>query len=278
MDPSALESLIEKVQAGEVSGASLAEMQKEGSLTKSDRRKISKRVKSMTDKKSKEAEKKAEKKEANKEKAKLDTEKKKRPSMKLSKEERKEKFLRAIITDREVKSARHSVCLGCRRSGYILKNCPSKRLGEKICFNCNSKEHTLYDCPLPRDGPLKYASCFICGQQGHLSRDCPQNERGLYPDGGCCYICKKTDHLLKDCPERTEEERAEWERRKEESELGPKIGVKRKLGDSVSGGDDEIFDDIYVEDTPKRKKDRKAKKDKKDGSKKKKEKKVMSGR
>ena len=36
-------------------------------------------------------------------------------------------------------------------------------------------------------GGCTYATCFICGEQGHLSSQCSQNEKGLYPKGGCCH-------------------------------------------------------------------------------------------
>lgn len=47
-----------------------------------------------------------------------------------------------------------------------------------------------------------YATCFICKEVGHISKDCPQNERGLYPNGGCCLECGSVRHLRKDCPEK----------------------------------------------------------------------------
>ncbi|RWR99761.1 hypothetical protein B4U79_02820, partial [Dinothrombium tinctorium] len=48
---------------------------------------------------------------------------------------------------------------------------------------------------------LDFARCFICRKTGHLSRDCPQNEKGVYPKGGCCKKCGSKAHLVKDCPQ-----------------------------------------------------------------------------
>ncbi|RKP22861.1 hypothetical protein SYNPS1DRAFT_19465, partial [Syncephalis pseudoplumigaleata] len=44
-----------------------------------------------------------------------------------------------------------------------------------------------------------FAHCFVCNEQGHLASKCPQNDRGVYPNGGCCRFCGSIRHLSKDC-------------------------------------------------------------------------------
>jgi hypothetical protein len=70
---------------------------------------------------------------------------------------------------------------------------------------CGSSQHTLAKCrkPAGKANALPFASCFICKGTGHLASACPQNEKGVYPNGGCCMLCSKTDHLARDCPLRS---------------------------------------------------------------------------
>ena len=112
---------------------------------------------------------------------------------------------------------RKLVCLGCRRRGHVLANCPD-RMNQKtflnssntnagnnngpICFNCGEPGHNIYNCPEPKLATgANFATCFICHQPGHLSKDCPKNKHGLYPRGGGCKICGSNLHLVRDCPE-----------------------------------------------------------------------------
>lgn len=107
------------------------------------------------------------------------------------------------------------VCLGCRRIGHKLAECPQKGKnyhtqqggegatdGGGTCFNCGGV-HRLRDCPEPRNGThLPFAMCFVCNSKGHLAKDCPENkERGLYPRGGGCKACGSVYHFVKDCPD-----------------------------------------------------------------------------
>jgi hypothetical protein len=150
---------------------------------------------------------------------------------KISSEERKRKYLSDIEAEREKKAANFVTCLGCRKRGHNLKNCPNTNSSSNICFNCSSSEHSLRHCTEKRDpsGFLPYAKCFICYKMGHLSKDCAENPNGLYPKGGCCHICLQKTHLVKDCPERTEEdkEKAKRQRLEEDILLGPRIGFKK---------------------------------------------------
>lgn len=107
---------------------------------------------------------------------------------------------------------RHVKCYFCRKTGHSVANCKARMNSESnnegnaagtgICFRCGSKEHNLKNCPVkvkPGDTSLPFASCYVCKQQGHLSSQCPQNERGLYPNGGCCKYCGSVRHLARDC-------------------------------------------------------------------------------
>ncbi len=248
---SSLEDYAARYNAGTTSGAELAQLEKDGLISKSDRRKIIKLAAKL-----------AEAKELTpRQKLRLEVKQKKaQPRKRLTDEERRAKFgdLDQKIEDRYQSAASHVICLGCRKKGHYLKDCPSAKAGlfdgsrgnvssttlnvtsssgnggsgGLICFNCGSTEHALRACQVPRDpkGVLKFASCFVCKKTGHLSRDCPNNLNGIYAKGGCCHICRQTDHLVKDCPQRTEEDKANWLRqqenekqRKEDERLGPRV-------------------------------------------------------
>ena len=102
---------------------------------------------------------------------------------------------------------RKLVCLGCRKRGHLLKDCPDQAgaLGDKggafCCYNCGSNAHSIHACTEEQIGSgFTYASCFVCNGKGHLSRDCPKNAaHGLYPRGGGCKRCGSTAHFVKDC-------------------------------------------------------------------------------
>ena len=120
------------------------------------------------------------------------------------------------------------VCLGCRRRGHKLTDCPDRSTlaggggggggggagwaaappaggagaapAAALCYRCGEAHH-LRDCPAPkRDGSLPFAHCFVCGRSGHLAGACPDNKQGVYPRGGSCKVCQSTAHLAKDCP------------------------------------------------------------------------------
>lgn len=95
------------------------------------------------------------------------------------------------------------VCLGCRKVGHIVKDCPEKgsNYAKSICFNCGESSHSLRDCPQPRKGSsLPFASCFVCNEKGHLASACPKNkDRGVFPKGGACLRCGSTAHLAINC-------------------------------------------------------------------------------
>lgn len=210
-----IERYVKLYRKGEIDGYKLSELESNGEITKTQRRKIiklsSKEEKTLSER----------------QKLRLEVkEKKSRP--KLTKEERKKKFQSAALDEeREDNKSKFIFCLGCRKKGHLLKNCPEAKKDVGICFNCGSSGHALRACPKPRGPTLKYAKCFVCGGAGHISRECPENANGLYPRGGCCHICLQKTHLVKDCPERTEEDAAKYQKRKleeEDNELGPRIG------------------------------------------------------
>ena len=277
-----IEELIQQVVDGEVTGDDLSNMMKEGKINKTERRKIIKSSKKIISKSSN-SNKMTEMKEKDndslttRQKIRLEV-KEKKLLPKLTKEERKRKYTTDIINEREAKKSKYLECLGCRKKGHMLKDCPeatTPTTTEKAtlsghCFNCGSHDHALRNCPHPYDGKeLKYAKCFICGDIGHISKMCPENGNGLYPKGGCCHICLQKTHLVKDCPEKGKDENSK--RRDEDEKLGPRIG---QVVDDDVGGDYDDFDhlavnesddDISDEDKKKKKKSKKSKslKDKK---------------
>ena len=271
MESSAIADYADRYRQGSLSGAELAELEKDSTITKTDRRNIIKLAKKGPPKEL-----------TDRQKWRLQVkEKKATPKTRMTAEERREKFsdLDEQQMEREKDASQYVICLGCRQRGHYLKDCPETQYSsharaggsssygnnnygddnsaagaggalEKpglICFNCGARDHALRACTAPRDpkGKLPYATCFVCNGKGHLSRDCPENANGLYPKGGCCHICLQKDHLVKDCPARTEEDKANWiaeqekkAREKEEKALGPKIsGLTADEGDGDHGAE-----------------------------------------
>ena len=272
-----LQALANQLRSGEITGHVLSEMMKENKLTKAERRKIAK----LSQKEEVEL--------SERQKLRLAV-KEKKAQPKLSKDDRKRKFGRDLEDEREKEDANFTICLGCRKRGHFVRDCPRLAMvpsntlaaeGPEVCFNCGSKDHTLKTCPKPREGKgqLKFASCFICKKIGHISRDCPENPNGLYPNGGCCHICLLKTHLVRDCPERTEEDKMEAQRRREKAEDDEKgVRVKGLTDDStLKGGDDIVLsDDERGNDSDDSDAPKKAKKSKKDKSEKKDKKKKHS--
>ncbi|KAJ3273442.1 hypothetical protein HDV01_004512 [Terramyces sp. JEL0728] len=133
-------------------------------------------------------------------------------------------------------------CFLCRQKGHSVANCPRNtqrtiddiQLSElgNICFRCGSLEHTLAKCdkkPDPKN-PLPYSTCFICKQSGHLVGQCPENDRGIYPNGGCCKFCGSVRHLAKDCKPMEQEKGAIM------------LGT---MDMNQGGDDDDVFDSIH---------------------------------
>jgi len=213
-----------QLRDGHITGQTLADMVQEGSLTKADRRKIVK-LSARSDRKV----------------LRLEV-KEKKGLPKMSKDERRLKFCVDLEPEREQEAANFVTCLGCRKRGHYLKDCPrnegkAEQEQAEVCFNCGSKDHSLKACTRPREkASLKFANCFICKQLGHISRDCPQNANGLYPNGGSCHICLQKTHLVKDCPNRTEEDREEYRLARERAEQNAEddlkgVRVKGLVGD-----------------------------------------------
>ena len=247
-----IEDVVKSVKAGEIKGNDLAEMVVRGEISKSDRRKVVK----LSGKQSK-SEKSEVSELTSRQKLRLEV-KEKKSLPKLSKEERRHKFIGSLVEKKELErqkdAANFTTCLGCRKRGHFLKDCPRVVLPiaqatdepvVNICFNCGETGHALRHCSKSRrkDGVLPYATCFICKRKGHISKDCDENPNGLYPKGGCCHICLQKTHLVRDCPERTEEDKLlHSERRKrlaqetEDIEQGPRIGAI--ISDVLRGGDD----------------------------------------
>lgn len=218
--------LSNQLKTGQISGNDLAKMVESNQITKSERRKITRMANAA----------KNEKELTERQKLRLAV-KEKKALPKLTNEDRKRKFQKDLDSEREKESAKFTICLGCRKRGHFLKDCPKAALVEVnvkesvvICFNCGSGDHSLKNCTKKRsvDGSLPFATCFICKQMGHISKDCKQNANGLYVNGGCCHICLKKTHLVKDCPERSEEDKAAFLKHKQTKEEEHQLGVKVK--------------------------------------------------
>lgn len=221
------------LQSKQIDGKGLAEMMERGEVTKQLRRKVTKKFAA----KSKNTE------LSDRQKLRLEV-KEKKAQPKKTREDQISKYRVDPDKERDEQKAKLAICLGCRKSGHLLKNCP-EAVKDVICFNCGSHDHTLKDCTARRDpkGALKYAKCFICNSVGHIAKDCTENANGLYPKGGCCHICLQKTHLARDCPERTEEDRERHKRAREEAEdaeLGPRIGF---VATDTTRGDD--LDDYF---------------------------------
>lgn len=194
-----LEKLAAQYRDQKISGNELGNMVKSGSITKSQRRKITKLgLKPKIELSARQL-------------LRLQV-KEKKMQPKLTKDERRYKYVEGKLElERDMLKSKHIVCLGCRESGHLLKYCPlanqpnqPHQKAQIICFNCGATDHPLRACPHERsaNGELPFASCFICKGKGHISKDCPQNTNGLYPHGGCCHICLEKSHLVKDCPKK----------------------------------------------------------------------------
>lgn len=231
------DSLVAQLRSKQIDGHGLAAMVESGEISKQLRRRVSKIFASSSISAELSA------------RQKLRQEiKEKKAQPKKTREDQISKYRVDPDKEREEMKAKASICLGCRKSGHLLKNCPDAVKDVGICFNCGLSDHTLKDCTKKRDpkGALKFAKCFICNGVGHIARDCSENANGLYPRGGCCHICLQKTHLAKDCPDRTEEERERHQRAREEAEdaeLGPRIGF---VSTADTGGDDlgVVFDDV----------------------------------
>ena len=277
--------LAESYRSGALTGQALADMVTAGTLTKQERRKVVRTSsKPATGAGSGEL--------TERQKLRLAV-KEKKALPKISKDERRQKFLNVLLEqkeqEREKDAANFTTCLGCRKRGHFLKDCPKNAQTTSdepvvdICFNCGENGHALRHCSKPRrrDGTLPFASCFICKRKGHISKDCPENPNGLYPKGGCCHICLQKSHLVRDCPERTEEDKLKYAAKKqrllddeEDRTMGPRIGsvVSSRGGDDVidydAGGDGDDGeegdgDDDDGEGRKKKKKDKSSKKKRK---------------
>lgn len=249
-----VDRLVESLRSGEVTGKDLAAMVDSGLISKTDRRKIVKKssrpVKIVVPLTERQILRLAVK------------EKKNMP--RLSKDDRRTKFTSSLALEkdkeRESEAANFTICLGCRKRGHFLKDCPKvnrNALADNVvdmCFNCGLSGHALRHCSKPksRDGSLPFAKCFICMKLGHISKDCPENPNGLYPNGGCCHICLQKTHLVRDCPERTEEDKllhaSKKQREAQEAEdisQGPRVGAI--MSDS-GGGDDMDYSHLVGDD------------------------------
>ncbi len=205
LDKTQLLKYAKDLQNGTIDGNVLKEKVDQGLMTKLERRKITRLAKKVGSKDKEEGEL-TERQKLRR----LTKEKKMLP--KLDKEQKRKKYLQDLEDKREQESAKFTICLGCRKRGHFVKNCPNKpvaeaRRGAQICYFCGSNDHSLKDCSEYNgdESNLPFAKCFICQETGHLSRNCSGNTHGLYPKGGCCHVCGEITHLARNCPKREED-------------------------------------------------------------------------
>eukprot|EP01038_Epipyxis_sp_PR26KG_P016253 gene16253-22132_t len=249
-----IEEIAEQIFNGIINNHDLADMMKNDLISKNERRKVLKhldklkKVSTLTPR----------------QKLRLAA-KEKKSQPKLTKEERLKRFTKDVEFERERNEANFTICLGCRKRGHFLKDCPKLPVAAKavnniktnenvreMCFNCGSKEHTLKSCLEPKIRNtftnkilLKYANCFICKQDGHIARDCQENANGLYPMGGCCHICLQKTHLARDCPDRTEEDVEKQKLLRLQAEEDKALGVRiQGLKTTNTVTNDDFIDDI----------------------------------
>ncbi len=66
-------------------------------------------------------------------------------------------------------------------------------------------------------------------------------------EGGCCSVCLQKTHLVRDCPERTEEEKAQYEKKRKERKEGKEGTMIGQIVENVyDGGVDNDDYDIYL--------------------------------
>ena len=184
-----VEQYAKRLMHEQLSGADLANLEKDGTITKGERRKIIKLAARFA-------------KEAvpvvlsQRQQHRLAVkEKKSQPRQKLSADERKTKFTDADEQEMERKkeASNFVICLGCRKRGHFLVDCPQNKApgtggtgfdfslpgqsrdnaaaapaaggeqkgggGGSICFNCGSPDHALRACIKPRvNGKLPFAT------------------------------------------------------------------------------------------------------------------------
>jgi hypothetical protein len=215
----ALADFVARYQKNELSGAQLAELEKAGTISKTDRRKIVKL-----------AHKPPPKELTARQKLRLEVkEKKAQPRKKLSYEERKEKYsdVDERVKERYDDAASKVICLGCRKRGHFLKDCPlalkghfdgsasgsggdSKRNAKASPFSsaADSQSATSSDVSAAvaaasssGNGGTGGSICFNCGSADHALRACPvpRSEKGILKYASC-FVCKAMGHLSRDCP------------------------------------------------------------------------------
>lgn len=172
-----------------------------------------------------------------------------KPKIKITKDERREKYT-AIAKYRQVRiKSKNLVCFNCREKGHSVQHCPNaggdsgkaKRRSSSngssmagICYKCGSTEHALAACPKMRsaatDTVLPFATCFVCQGTGHLASTCPNNANGIYVNGGECKHCGSKQHRGTRCPEKTKQRKN-----------GGGIVEEQDFSDLLEGGADDAI-------------------------------------
>ena len=128
-----VESLAQRYRDGEITGEALGSMVTAGELSKGDRRKVVKLASKLP----------LTSELTERQKQRLIA-KQKKMLPKMTREDRVKKYVTGVLeSEREEAKSKHTVCLGCRKKGHLLKNCPDAKKEVGICFNCGSTQHAL---------------------------------------------------------------------------------------------------------------------------------------
>ena len=140
----------------------------------------------------------------------------KKIKVKLTKEERREKYTSAARIKRASKLDKKRfadvACFFCRQTGHSVANCKEASVAQ-LCYKCGSTEHRLKDCPKQQqqrrstEENLPFARCFLCHQVGHIASQCSKNSHGIYvmTGSGGCRECGSFQHLAVNCPDKQQQ-------------------------------------------------------------------------
>eukprot|EP01084_Bolivina_argentea_P256564 432006_1 len=182
---------------------------------------------------------------------------------KLTKEERRAKFTPGYTYQKKNELPIGTRCLYCQGKKHIAKDCkkrPRELVGgfsdpqgaedgkgggcggsaavDTLCYNCGKGDHRLADCPKKKKGTmLPFATCYICNEKGHISSNCESNTKGVYPRGGSCKVCGSIWHLAKDCTSTAKESATSTDEREQQNSIFTAPSLTGKDVDIPEGGE-----------------------------------------